>query len=85
MDELRLVLYITAAKAEIDGSVIGIGDMEKALQYTWSAYELASGSVKKRLRRVYDSVNSGELWKARKLLEEALNKLAKPSCGLEEF
>lgn len=84
MDGLEL-LYITAAKAEIDNNAIGIGDMEKALQYIWSAYEHAPGNVKKLLRHAYDSINNGEPWKAKKLLEKALDKLAKPTCGLEEF
>ena len=83
MDELEMTLYVVAAKAELDGyTTIGIGDVEKALQYIWSAYELAHGKTKKMLKRAYDAVNNGEPWKARELLEKILGK---PSCQPEEF
>ena len=82
MDELEIALYVVAAKAELDGYTIGIGDVEKALQYIWNAYELAYGITKKLLKRAYDAVNNGELWKARELLEKILGK---PSCQPEEF
>jgi uncharacterized protein HemY len=85
MGELKLTLYIVAAKAELDSRIIGLGDVEKALQYIWDAYELARDSnTKKLLKRAYDAVNNGELWKARQILEKVLGK---PSCGLdlEEF
>jgi hypothetical protein len=72
MDELKRFLYIAAAKAELDSRIIGLGDVEKALQYIWNAYELADGNEKKLLKRAYDAISNGELWKARQILEKIL-------------
>jgi len=82
MDELGIALYVVAAKAELDSYTIEIGDVVKALRYIWNAYVLAHGNTKKMLKRAYDAVNNGELWKARELLEKILGK---PSCQPEEF
>jgi uncharacterized protein HemY len=83
MDELKRFLYIAAAKAELDNRIIGLGDVEKALQYIWNAYELTrDNNMKKLLKRAYDALNNGEPWKARELLEKILGK---PSCQPEEF
>jgi uncharacterized protein HemY len=84
--ELKVALYILAAKAELDNLLVGLGDVESAIQYVWSAYELAdSNKLKKQLRKVYDLINDGNTWKARQLLEQIIEKSRKPYPEPEEF
>jgi tetratricopeptide (TPR) repeat protein len=73
--DLKLTLYVLVAKAELDNLLIGLGDVEQAVQYIWSAYELTNSSrLKRLLRQAYDLINSGNTWKARKLLEQIIEK-----------
>jgi tetratricopeptide (TPR) repeat protein len=79
MKRAELLLYIMAAKAELD---YVLGDLDKALEYIWRAYELADGSTKRLLKRAYDAINDGKPWEAKRLLEKAVGP---PRCGPEEF
>jgi tetratricopeptide (TPR) repeat protein len=72
--DLKLTLYVLAAKAELDNLLIGLGDVEQAVQYIWDAYELADSKLKKLLKQAYDLISSGNTWKARKLLEQIIEK-----------
>jgi len=78
---LELTLYVLAAKAELDNLLIGLGDVELAAQYIWRAYELAdtrTDKLTKLLKRAYDSLNSGDTWKARQLLERIIDSRSCP-------
>ena len=84
--DLKLTLYVLAAKAELDNLLIGLGDVELAAQYIWRAYELAdtgTDKLKKLLKRAYDSLNNGSAWKARELLEKIID--SKPCSEPDEF
>ncbi len=82
---LELTLYVLAAKSELDNLLIGLGDVERAAQYIWDAYELADSKLKKLLKQAYDLINSGNAWRARQLLEKIVEKNRRPCPGPEEF
>ncbi len=73
--ELKLTLYVLVAKAELDNLLIGLGDVELAMRYIWDAYVIADSSkLKRMLKQAYDLINEGNTWKARKLLEQIIEK-----------
>jgi hypothetical protein len=85
-EDLKVTLYIIAAKAELDNLLIGLGDVELAMQYIWDAYVTAhSSKLKKMLKQVYDFINGGNTWKARELLEQIIEKNCRSRPEPEEF
>jgi len=83
--DLKVFLYITAAEYEIDGHILGVGNLDKASVYTWIASEMAKGKVKKLLKRAYVLLNGGEPWKAKRFLERAVAVLAEQHDKTEKF
>jgi len=81
--DLKLTLYVLMAKAELDNLLIGLGDVERAVQYIWNAYELADDKLKKLLKHAYDSLNNGSAWRARQILERIID--SKPCPEPDEF